>query len=200
MPCYEQLCNDIQHQGFHLADDFLDQQTARDLRDMALDLAETRQYQTARIGRLNHSTSNTDIRRDQLHWLDEDSQHPAIARYFQAMNDLAQALNENLFLGLAHFETHFALYPPGAFYKKHVDQFHNTQDRRLSCVYYLNDHWEEDFGGQLTLYDKNDNLLTDVLPLGNRLICFLSDLPHEVCLTHQTRLSLAGWMKARALG
>ena len=35
-------------------------------------------------------------------------------------------LNRDLFLGLEDFESHFAMYPPGAFYLKHVDRFRDV--------------------------------------------------------------------------
>lgn len=200
MICMTQLADNIHRQGFHLVDDFLDQNSANALRTTAQQLAKSHQYQNAKIGGHGQASSNPDIRRDQLHWLDERSDNPAIASYFQAIKSISNTLNQQLFLGLMDFETHFALYPPGAFYKKHIDQFNNKQDRRISCVYYLNKDWQDEFGGQLRLYDHDDNLLASVMPTANRLICFLSDLPHEVCETRQIRLSIAGWMKRRSAG
>ena len=44
-----------------------------------------------------------------------------------------------------------------------------------------------------------DELIQDITPCGNRFICFKSELPHEVCLTLQTRYSIAGWMKTRSV-
>jgi SM-20-related protein len=88
---------------------------------------------------------------------------------------------------------------PNGFYKKHVDQFATTKDRRISCVYYLNENWQPDFGGELTLYNTQDELLTHVQPLGNRFVCFNSDMPHEVCTAYQTRYSIAAWLKVRSL-
>jgi SM-20-related protein len=92
---------------------------------------------------------------------------------------------------------HFAVYAPGSFYKRHVDQFATTKTRKISCVYYLNEKWLEEYQGELTLYDKENNLLQNVLPIGNRLICFNSELPHEVNPTLQTRYSITTWMKTR---
>ena len=199
MICYRQLVDNIHQQGFHLIDDFLAPMYAEALRGLALDLAERGQYEQGKIGSSQQSVNNQTIRRDQRYWLDERSGNDTITAYFQAMSAISTALNQQLFLGLSDFETHFAIYPPGAFYKKHVDQFNNNNDRRISCVYYLNENWQEHYGGYLRLYDHDDSLLADVMPTGNRLICFRSDLPHEVCETRQTRLSIAGWMKARSL-
>ncbi len=39
------------------------------------------------------------------------------------------ALHRGLFLGVVDFEGHFAVYPPGTFYKPHIDRHRETQDR-----------------------------------------------------------------------
>lgn len=197
MICYNTLADHLYHQGFYTVDNFLPVDTAKSLRDTALQLDSSGHFQQGKIGQQSLASNNPTIRADKLHWLDEDSNQPAIRDWFSATRAIANELNRQFFLGLVDFETHFALYPPGAFYKKHVDQFHNKQDRRISCVYYLNDNWHDDFGGHLHLYDKEDRKLATILPDANRLVCFLSDLPHEVAATTRTRLSIAGWMKTR---
>ncbi|MBI2785834.1 MAG: 2OG-Fe(II) oxygenase, partial [Legionella longbeachae] len=79
------------------------------------------------------------------------------------------------------------------------DQFASQKTRKISCVYYLNSNWQLEFGGELKIYDEEGQLLQNVLPIENRFICFSSELPHEVCLTHQPRYSITGWMKTRSL-
>ena len=59
------------------------------------------------------------------------------------MDSLREALNRGLFLGLEDFECHFALYPPGAFYRKHVDRFRDDDRRMVSAVIYLNDAMQQ---------------------------------------------------------
>ena len=54
------------------------------------------------------------IRGDQIQWIDP-GQAEACDQYLSAMDQLRQAINQGLFLGLEDFECHFALYPPGAF-------------------------------------------------------------------------------------
>lgn len=197
MVCNEEIVDAIYNRGFHVVDNFLTDETVKGLRQCALQLIEDNQFQTAKIGSQQNVSTNQTIRRDKIHWLDEGAENPAIQAYFTAMKALSSSLNEQLFLGLVEFETHFALYQPESFYKKHIDQFSNKQDRRISCVYYLNEDWQASFGGQLTLYDKDDKVLTNILPSSNRLVCFSSDLPHEVSKTSEMRLSIAGWMKTR---
>lgn len=196
---YQEMADSICEQGFYLIDNFLAPDSFNGLRDKALQLMQTNHLKPAKIGHQTIAEIHSDIRRDYIHWLDEASEHQATQAWFGAIKAIEASLNQQLFLGLNEFESHFACYQPGAFYKKHIDQFQQTQDRRISCVYYLNEQWSDSFGGELILYDKSDNLLMSVPPLANRLICFSSDLPHEVTKTTQCRLSIAGWMKVRSL-
>ena len=196
---YKDVVEQIYSQNFHIIDNFLPPENVDCLRTTALQLAQENQFHVAKIGSQNNALSNRNIRRDQIYWLDDTSENESVITYFKAMKTIATTLNQHLYLGLVDFETHFALYSPGEFYKKHVDQFNNKQDRRISCVYYLNTDWETSFGGELKLYNKEGALLTSISPIANRLVCFSSDMPPEVCTTTQTRLSIAGWMKTRAV-
>lgn len=100
-------------------------------------------------------------------------------------------------LGLEDFESHFALYPPGAFYLKHVDRFRDDDRRMVSAVLYLNDDWLPEHGGQLRMY-LDESLEQDVVPNGGCLVVFLSgDIPHEVLPATRDRLSLTGWFRRR---
>lgn len=194
---YEQLTEQIHDQGFSILDDFLCPAQAKNLLTNALNLEQNHELFRAKIGNQQAISTNTTIRNDKIHWLDEGSSDSATTAYFIAMRQIASALNQTLYLGLINYEAHFAFYQPGSFYKKHVDQFQTTQDRKISCVYYLNPIWEKAYGGELSLYDKNDNLLAAISPTFNRLVCFQSDLPHEVNTTKHPRWSIAGWMKSR---
>ncbi|KTD39187.1 2OG-Fe(II) oxygenase [Legionella nautarum] len=194
-----QIEDEICEKGFHIIDNFLEPQDFALLSAKAELMHSQGQFKGAKIGHRIAATHNADIRRDEICWLDDDSSDRAINAYFNKIRAIADRLNQTLFLGLVDFETHFAIYQPGSFYKKHVDQFISTQARRISCVYYLNESWQEAYAGQLKLFDKNDQLLANVLPRGNRFICFNSDLPHEVCETKHPRYSIAGWMKTRSM-
>jgi SM-20-related protein len=193
----ELLINDICHQGYHVIDDFLEGSHYQSLRTTAIQMHEEGLFRQARIGRNEEAQHNARIRTDLISWLDEDATDPAVQAYLAQIVQVANTLNQALFLGLFEFETHFAAYEPGSFYKKHKDQFLTTQNRKLSCVYYLNDQWHRDFGGELNLYSDENKLLHSVAPEGNRFICFNSELTHEVCMTHKARYSITGWMKTR---
>lgn len=194
----ELITHNICTQGFHIMDNFLDVKHYHALRNLAQKLHQEGSFKQAKIGLTLQAQHNKTMRTDEIFWLDEQSTEPAVHAYLKQANSLANILNQTLFLGLAEFETHFAAYQPGAYYKKHVDQFAAKKTRKISCVYYLNENWNNEFGGELKLYNTEDDLIQNVIPHGNRFICFNSELPHEVCLTQQTRYSLTGWMKTRS--
>lgn len=194
-----ELADNIYNNGFHLIDNFLDQASYQKLKGTVELMHLQGDFKQAKVGSLLNRAHHAEIRNDSICWLDEETTNEALTLFFLKIRELAQTLNQSLFLGLVDFESHFSIYQPGSFYKKHIDQFKTTQERRISCVYYLNDNWQESFAGQLKLYDKNNRLLAEVLPEANRFICFSSDLPHEVCETKELRYSIAGWMKVRSL-
>lgn len=193
----QNISDAIVTQGYHLIDSFMNEKDYFALLDEAKGLAQEGLFRSAKIGSNLNATLNETIRSDSICWVDDAPLSPAINHYVSAIQQLSRQLNQSLYLGLFDFETHFAVYQPGDFYKKHVDQFATKKTRRISCVYYLNPDWTPDMGGELKLYDSCDQLLATVFPQGNRLICFSSELPHEVCETRATRYSIAGWLKTR---
>ncbi|MFJ9994061.1 2OG-Fe(II) oxygenase [Pseudomonas putida] len=136
------------------------------------------------------------IRGDQIQWIDP-GQAEACDRYLELMDSLRQAINQGLFLGLEDFECHFALYPPGAFYRRHLDRFRDDDRRMVSVVLYLNEHWQPEDGGQLRMF-LADDVEHDVQPDAGSLVVFLSgEVPHEVLPANRERLSLTGWFRRR---
>src|SRR5690606_33675317 len=98
---------------------------------------------------------------------------------------------------LFSFESHFAHYGTGDFYKKHLDAFKGETNRVLSLVYYLNPGWLPEDGGELKLYLSEDEGRTiNVTPAFGTLVVFLSeDFPHEVLPAKRDRYSIAGWFR-----
>ncbi|WP_407920263.1 2OG-Fe(II) oxygenase [Halopseudomonas bauzanensis] len=152
--------------------------------------------QPAAVGRAGEQVVVPEIRGDHIRWLDDCPPNPAAAAYLQAMEDLRWALNRTLFLGLDNFETHYALYPPGAGYQRHVDRFKDNPLRTVSVVLYLNSQWQPGDGGELRLYLPDGAM--DVPPRAGTLAVFMSDsLPHEVLQAQRDRASLVGWFRRR---
>ncbi|MCA0402332.1 MAG: 2OG-Fe(II) oxygenase [Proteobacteria bacterium] len=184
-------------QGFHVIDNFLDDNYFQALRTFCLSLEDDNQFKAAKVGNQVESQEAFHIRNDKICWLDSYQENQAVAFYLTQLSAIASQLNQSLFLGIAEIEAHFAVYQPASFYKKHVDQFKNTNSRRISTVFYLNSEWQDDFGGELKLYNQNDELIKILSPKPNRFICFNSELPHEVATTKKVRYSIAGWLKSR---
>ena len=152
-------------------------------------------FQTAGIGREDRHQRNPFVRRDRICWLDQG--YPGLAEYFTWMEQLRLRVNGELFLGLFDYECHYAHYPAGAFYKKHIDAFRGLSNRRLTTILYLNPDWQAQDGGELLLYDKaTDTLISRVAPVFGKMVIFLSeDFPHEVLPARRSRYSLAGWFR-----
>lgn len=156
----------------------------------------------AGIGRLEDFQLDRTIRRDKIHWLDGHSAEQKI--FLCWMEELRVGLNQRLFLGLSDYESHYASYAPGAFYKKHVDAFKSPPNslqpnRLLSTVIYLNPDWQPGDGGELLIYDEQDaHLLEVVTPQYGKFVIFLSEkFPHEVKETIKHRHSIAGWFRTK---
>jgi SM-20-related protein len=154
-------------------------------------------FRAAAVGAGSSRQVRADIRGDRIHWLDADADatEQAVLRRFEA---LRLALNRELQLGLFEYECHYALYPAGAVYSRHVDQFAGDARRVVTAVLYLNERWTEDDGGHLRLYLEGGGH-TDVLPAGGTLALFQSErFAHEVLPARRERLSLTGWFQRRA--
>jgi SM-20-related protein len=188
------LLDDLAERGWSLQQDFLPPALIRELAAECRKCAQT----PAAIGRARQAEVQQAVRGDRIHWL-EAGQSAAGDAYLQQLEELRQQLNQGLFLGLADFEGHFALYPPGAFYKKHLDRFNDDDRRSISTVLYLNQAWQAEDGGALRLYLPEGE--RELLPLAGHLLLFNSaQLAHEVLPAHRERLSLTGWFRRRGVG
>lgn len=156
---------------------------------------DTRSYSRAGIGRDQIFQHNPLVRKDRILWLDE--QDTAANAYLDWMNELRLGLNQRLFLGLFDYECHYAWYPRGAFYKRHMDAFKGGRNRILSTVFYLNPQWTEVDEGELVIYaNDSDLVLAKVAPVYGTIVIFLSEeFPHEVLTTQSERFSIAGWFR-----
>jgi SM-20-related protein len=191
----ECIVQDLVRQGWSVAHDFFGATLIANLRRELLDLREQDALQEAGIGRDQAHQFNARIRRDKTHWLDGST---AVQRdYLAVMEQLRMTINRELFLGLFDLEAHYALYEPGAFYRKHVDAFRGRSNRVVSVVSYLNPNWQPEDGGYLNLFgETGESSIAQVPPQAGTLVCFLSEqVPHEVTVTQQARASIAGWFR-----
>lgn len=189
------IVEDLYQQGWSVQPTYFDADLIRQLSTEAQQLYQNQQMIQAGIGRGAALHHNPTVRQDFIHWLNGDS--PVQRHYQHSMEKLRLAINRQLMLGLFELEAHYAVYEAGAFYKKHIDSFKGAANRMVSAVTYLNNDWPATAGGELLIYDENQqNVIRRVAPLAGTLAVFLSEqIPHEVAVTHQQRLSIAGWFR-----
>lgn len=215
------LIEGLAQRGWAYAPGALDPELVADLRAEAELLDEAGETHTGRIGRGADETTRLKVRKTRIAWLDGSS--PAQRRYLAGAEQLRRALNEAFFLGLFEYEAHFAVYPPGGFYARHLDAFKmdrgaeagfSRRSRVVSMVTYLNRSWCEADGGKLAIWDgapmgadgrPDLNALNavppvaEIAPEGGGVVLMLSeDIPHEVRLSHAERYAIAGWFRVNA--
>lgn len=189
---FEAIADDIRGKGFSINFNALPTDLGESLW-LHMKNINLEKYLPAGVGRKNKYTLNTFIRSDEICWINGDSE--AGKAWLEWMKTLQIYLNSRLFLGLFSFESHFAHYAPGAFYKKHVDVFKGESNRVLSIVLYLNPGWLPDDGGELILHLNNEEKVR-ITPMFGTLVAFLSEeFPHEVLSTKRDRYSIAGWFR-----
>ena len=201
-PLYEKIIDDLLHRQYSIVDSFFNAEEVDLLRASLLQKYEDEEFKKAAIGNRINENIVKSIRGDFIHWINEKEVNNAEELFFSKMNDMINYLNKTCFLGILFKEFHYAIYPEGTFYKRHLDTFMNDDRRRLSFVCYLNDDdWKNSNGGELVLYlDKDGNEIPEIVyPLPGRVVIFESQvLEHEVKpVLHSERLSITGWLKTR---
>jgi SM-20-related protein len=157
------------------------------------------EFHAATVGRAEGAKQGTSVRGDSICWIGHASS-AAESALFERLRSLSIALNESLFLGIAELEAHYACYPPGAGYQRHVDRFRDDAARVISLVLYLNDDWRDADGGALRIYATRDaqKSVCDLAPRGGTLVAMRSEaIPHEVLPAFAERWSIAGWLRRR---
>lgn len=200
-PLYEQIIEDLMQQQYSIADDFFSAEEVAMLRNSLLAKYQEKNFKKSAIGNLSNEKIMEAVRGDFILWLDEEHTNEAESLYFDRINDFVHYLNRTCFLGIQDKEFHYALYPEGTFYQRHLDTFQNDSRRKLSMVCYLNEeNWQADFGGELTIYtqENGSEIALNILPSQGRMVIFESQiLEHEVKRVQKPRLSITGWLKTR---
>jgi len=148
----------------------------------------------AGIGSFAQRKRIKEIRSDMVYWLERD-RDIELAPFFEGIDQVRKLISREFFLTLLGYEFHFAKYPPGAFYKPHLDQFVLRDNRILSVVIYLNRDWRDGDGGELVIHKPS---FQKIQPILNRAVVFRSDtVLHEVLPANKSRRSLTGWLLKR---
>ena len=200
-PLYEKIIEDIISQQYSIVEGFFTENEVMVLRQSLLDKHEEDAFKKAAIGNRTNEVIVKSIRGDVILWIDELQANLAEDLFFSKINNLVGYLNKTCFLGILHKEFHYALYPTGTFYKRHIDTFQNDDRRKLSFVCYLNeDGWLPENGGELVLYlnENGEEKEKVIYPFPGRVVIFESQIiEHEVKPVNTERMSITGWLKTR---
>lgn len=181
-------------EGIGVYDRFVGDAGVRALLECARLRRQRGDFLEARIGAGAAAVRRADIRGDSICWLTEPLHAPE-RELLARLDELRIALNRRAYLGLVELEAHYAWYPAGAGYARHVDQPKGRNARRVSMVLYLNEGWSSADGGLLRC-EGDDGAAREIEPVGGRLVVFLSaGREHEVLPAARDRVSVTGWFR-----
>lgn len=183
----------LSEDNFLVIDDFVPEGLYARLKDFFLEKLQDDQFAQAGVGSIFNNQLVTSIRRDYTYWIDKQRDE-ALAPFFSLVEEMLSNLNRYCYLSLSGYEFHFAHYPKGSFYKRHLDQFKGRNNRMISVIIYFNDNWQKGNGGELKLF-REDGSEVLIEPVAKRCVLLRSDcVEHEVMETQVSRFSLTGWL------
>jgi SM-20-related protein len=195
---HELITSGLADRGFVVVPGFLARAPVSALRGEGKRRRAAGEFHAASVGRAGTAERNTAIRGDSICWLGKRPSSAPECALIEQLYALSVALNGALFLGIAEVEAHYACYPPGAGYVRHVDRFRDDAARVISLVLYLNDDWRDADGGALRIYATRNarERACDLLPRGGTLVAMRSEaIAHEVLPASAERWSIAGWLR-----
>lgn len=193
---FEELIQGLIANDYGCCDDFTNLTLTSGLRNNLYGFAESGNLQSSGVGNKEKFQKNKLIRGDKIKWLEEKDENAHEVVFQQKINDFISHLNKTCYTSINKFESHYASYEKDSFYKRHLDQFKSDKGRKFSIILYLNENWQKEDGGILSLYPEGREQI-DISPLGGRMVFFRSDeMEHEVQPSHtRDRISIAGWLK-----
>jgi SM-20-related protein len=181
-----------------IADHFLSPALAADLKENLLALYQKKMLLAAGTGNDTVVVHNQMVRGDSIYWLDREHNNAHENAFFNLMDDFVSYLNSTCYTGITGYEFHYTMYDTGSFYKKHLDQFRNNDNRKYSMIVYLNAGWLAADGGELCIHHAGG--LQNISPENRKSVFFKSDeLEHEVLCTNKPRMSITGWLKVNSI-
>lgn len=194
-PLAESIADEISERGYARVEGFLEEPE----RAALAAIVREQPLRAARTGVDGREARRETVRGDAIDWIDPEAADPIVARWHGGMQRLGVALARALRLPPLTFDAHQTRYPPGTFYRPHVDAADDGSRRLLSAICYLGEDWTPAHGGRLRIAHAPGaaSSASDAIvlpPLGGSLVLFTSrGLEHEVEETTVERLSLTGW-------
>lgn len=191
---FEELINSYLETKVGIATNFLSAELAQNLAANITNLHNQNKMRPAGTGSTGQVLHDKRNRGDAILWLDRSHNNKDENDFFDRIDTFVTYLNEQCYTGIKSYEFHYTLYEPGTFYKKHLDQFQNSNNRAFSIITYLNVDWKPTDGGELSIYHSLSQQRIE--PQNRKTVFFKSnELEHEVLPTHANRLSITGWLK-----
>lgn len=197
-PLFNRIAEGLSADGWYEIPDFVKRDDVLLLREQAKTWRDEGEFRRAGIGKQNDFNLEKEVRGDEILWLEDELKTVQLDDYFSRLEALMTYLNQTCYLGLKDYESHFAVYPKGAHYARHSDRFRQNAHRVVSFVLYLNPDWTKADGGELMIYTGEGDV--EILPSAGKLVCFRSEIEHEVRECHQPRYSLTGWFLDKPVG
>ena len=189
------LLQELTEQHFIIIDNFISEKYLSSTLEEIYDLLNSDKFYPAQIGKNLNLQLDQQIRNSLICWIEDWKKNRVLEYIYFELTKIQNTLNEHFLLSLKRFESQFAIYPDGGFYKKHVDQFKQQKHRQVSAIIYLNDNFE---GGELVLYSKDDKnkIEKTIVPKKGQLVLFFSKtIYHEVLKCSGERISLTTWFR-----
>lgn len=187
--------SDLENQGWVLLSDLFEDGFLDLLKDQFLHKLKEDVFSKAKVGKQNLRSLRDNIRRSKICWIEDWEESSEVEFLFDFLNHLMVELNQHFLLSMKRFESQFAYYPMGGFYKKHLDQLKGGMHRQLTSIIYLNDC---DKGGELVIFNRENKRVIDLTyspKRGDMVLFFSSQIFHEVLPTQAPRLSLTSWLR-----
>lgn len=191
------ITDHIASEGFAIVDHFLPETLVEGLSKILENKYKSGAFHEAGIGKSTYHVAK-DTRGDHVLWIEENTVDLFEIEYLARVASFVEHLNRSCYLGIRTTEFHYAKYPIGTHYNRHLDRFQSDSRRKMSMICYLNKDWVLADGGELALYLTENGVETEkrISPIAGRMVCFESDvLEHEVLLTNKERNSITGWLK-----
>ncbi len=196
------MFDDLAQQEWACSSDILPVSWAQALALECQNLHTQGRFKAASIGHGSSKFVQSQIRGDDTLWLQDCMDSRLHSEVLSVLEQIRLALNQHFYLGLQSVEGHFALYPPGHGYEKHIDNHKGASHRKITFVYYLNEDWATGHGGELSLFDPQgqEEKIHMIEPRLGQLLLFRSEVfPHQVEKNARVRKSLTGWFRDDAL-
>ncbi len=191
---FEQLIAGFMANSVGVVDHFLPVGMCEALAENGLVWQKASSLQAAGLGNEAIVVQNQTIRKDKIYWLDKRHNNPVENAFLERMDAFVVYLNATCYTNIQSYEFHYSLYEKGDFYSKHLDQFRDSDSRQYSMISYLNPDWQSKDGGELMIYPTSGQ--QRIAPTQGKTVFFKSsDLEHEVLVTQEPRMSIAGWLK-----